>query len=309
MTQALRAQLEIGIAHRNRDHRHVWAALGIGLTAEALAIAAILAGAEFRAVRIGVGLRGVRRRPRKWMIASVARGVGEHFARQNRRQRRQGIVAGARCLERIASREDFSGEIAGLAGNRSGVLELLVIRLELGIGDAPILNRHVVGNEFFAVALFVSRANLEFHVGPAPGVAAPVHAGSAHHFAGQERAEPAHRQRVLLRIVAHGNGVARGVLHQVVAHDIAQLVADVGQRIVILAGPQASALERDHLQAGFGQLLGQNAAGPAQPDDDDVDFGEFCGHGAPLSSCPRCRRAWSGTACRDTAPHDRGAPR
>jgi hypothetical protein len=115
-----------------------------------------------------------------------------------------------------------------------------------------------------------------------PGVAAPVHAGSADHFAGQERAEPAHRQRLLLRAVAHGDGVARGVLHQVVAHDIAQFVADIGQRVVVLARTRGAALECYHLQASFRQFLGENAAGPAQPDDDDIDLFEFCGHGAPL---------------------------
>ena len=30
-------------------------------------------------------------------------------------------------------------------------------------------------------------------------------------------------------IIAYRNGVARGVLHQIVAHDVAQLVADIGQ--------------------------------------------------------------------------------
>ena len=107
-----------------------------------------------------------------------------------------------------------------------------------------------------------------------------MHGGAADDFAGQERAEPAHRQRLLLRVVAHGDGVARGILHQVVAHDITQLVADIGQRVIVLAGAHGAAFERDHLQPGLGQFLRQNAAGPAQPYDDDVDFLEFRGHGA-----------------------------
>ena len=71
----------------------------------------------------------------------------------------------------------------------------------------PILDRHVVGDKVLAVPRLV--------------IFAPVHAGTADHLARQERAEPAHRQRFLGRIIAHGNGVARGVLHQVMAHDIA----------------------------------------------------------------------------------------
>src|SRR5580692_4533437 len=147
------------------------AALGVGFATKALAIAAILAAAELRAVRIGVGLRGVRRRPRERMIAGIARCIGEHFARQDRRQRRQRIVAGARRLERIAAGLDLAAEIAGLAGDRRGIFELVVIGLELGVADAPVLDRHVVGQEFLAVAFFVVGADLEFHVGPAPGMA------------------------------------------------------------------------------------------------------------------------------------------
>jgi len=41
----------------------------------------------------------------------------------------------------------------------------------------------------------------------------------------QERAEPAHRQRFLLWMVADGQGVAGWVLHQIVAPHIAQFVA------------------------------------------------------------------------------------
>src|ERR1700722_10606304 len=135
------AQLEIRIAHRDRDHRHMWAALGVGLAAKALAIAAILATAEFRAVRIGIGLRGIRRRPRKRMIAGVARRVREHLAGENRRQRRQRIVALARRYERIAAGKDLAGDIAGLAGDGGGIFELIVIGLELGIANAPVLDR------------------------------------------------------------------------------------------------------------------------------------------------------------------------
>src|SRR4051794_19005455 len=149
------AQLEVRIAHRDRDYGAMRAALGVGFAAEALAIAAILAAAEFRAVRIGVRLRGVGRRPRERVIAGIARGIGEHLACQDRRQRRQRVVAGARRLERIAAGLDLAADIAGLAGDRRGIFELVVIGLELGVADAPVLDRHIVGDEFLAVALFI----------------------------------------------------------------------------------------------------------------------------------------------------------
>src|SRR3984893_17116819 len=129
------------------------------------------------------------------MIAGIARRIGEHLARQDRRQRRQRIVAGSRRLERIAAGLDLTAGVTSLAGDRRGIFKLVVIGLELGVADAPVLDRHVVGNGVLAVALFVVGADLELHVGPAPGVTAPVHAGAAHYFAGQERAEPADRQR------------------------------------------------------------------------------------------------------------------
>src|SRR6185503_19229575 len=149
-------------------------ALGVGLAAEALAIAAILAGAVFRTVRIGVGARSIGLRPRERVVAEVAAGIREHHAGKDRRQRRQRVFAGARRLERIAAFDDLTLEIAGLAGDRGGVFELVVIRLELVVGDAPVLDRHVGGDEALAVALLVARANLELHIGPPPGVTAPV---------------------------------------------------------------------------------------------------------------------------------------
>src|SRR5205807_868957 len=87
------AQLEAGLAQRDRDHGDVRAALGVRLAAEALAEAAVLAGAELRAVRIGIGTRRIRRWPRERVIAELARGVGEHLARQDRRKRRQRVIA------------------------------------------------------------------------------------------------------------------------------------------------------------------------------------------------------------------------
>ena len=75
------------------------------------------------------------------MVAEISAGLGEHHAGQDRRQRRQRIFAGARRLERIAAFDDLALQIAGLAGDRCGVFELVVIRLEL-VDD---LDRRVPG--------------------------------------------------------------------------------------------------------------------------------------------------------------------
>src|SRR4029077_19575107 len=249
--------------------------------AEALAIAAILAGTELGAVGVCIRLRRICGWARKRVIAGIARGVAEHLARENGRQRRERIFPRARCLERIAARLNLAVDVAGFAGDRSGILELVVVGLELSVSDAPILDGHVLWDKALAVARLVIGADFEFHIGPAPGMTTPMDAGAADHLAGQERAEPTHRECFLGRTVAHRDGVARGVLHQVVAYDIAQLVADVGQRIIVLARARCATLERDHLQTEFRQFLGENAASPAQPDDDNIDFFEFGGHGPP----------------------------
>jgi hypothetical protein len=115
-----------------------------------------------------------------------------------------------------------------------------------------------------------------------------VHGRAADDLAGQKRTKSPHRQRFLRRVIAHREGVARGVLHEIVAHHIAQLVTDVGYRIVFVGRAHRTALERDHLQPGLGQFLREDAAGPAQPDDDGVDFLQFGCHVVLLSSCPRC---------------------
>src|SRR3954447_15208981 len=102
------------------------------------------------------------------MIAGILRRVREHLARKDRREWRKRIFALARRLKWIASCLDLALDIPGLAGNRGGVLELVVIGLEFVVSDTPTLDRHVGRNEILAVALLVVGANLEFHVGPAP---------------------------------------------------------------------------------------------------------------------------------------------
>src|SRR5262245_43308848 len=151
-------------------------AFRVGLAAEALAMTAILAGTKLRSIRIGVGARGVGGRARERMIAEVARGLVEHLAAQDRREWRQRIFACAWRFERIAAGLNLALDVAGLAGDRRRVLELVVIGLELVVGDAPVLDRHVSRNEVLAVTLLVHGADLELHVGPAPRVAAPMHA-------------------------------------------------------------------------------------------------------------------------------------
>src|SRR5258708_10872746 len=97
----------------------------------------------------------------------------------------------------MAARDELAADVSRLARNRRRVLELVVVRLKLVVADSPVLDRHVLGDVLLAVALLVEAAHLEFHVGPAPGVAAPVHARAADDVPGQEGTEAPPRQRLL----------------------------------------------------------------------------------------------------------------
>jgi hypothetical protein len=105
-----------------------------------------------------------------------------------------------------------------------------------------------------------------------------VHAGAAESFTRQKRPELAHRQGALGLAVAKCQRVARRVLHQRVAHRVFQLVANQRNREVRVGRAHAAALERDHVHARLAQFLRENAAGPSEADDDDVNFFQACGH-------------------------------
>src|SRR4029453_7859979 len=110
--------------------------------AEALAITTILTRAEFLPFGIGVGARGVGGGTRERIPAFVLGRIREHEARQNGRQRRQRVFAGTRRFEAVAALLDLALDVAGLAGNSRDTLELVIIGLELVVGDAPVLDRH-----------------------------------------------------------------------------------------------------------------------------------------------------------------------
>ena len=79
-----------------------------------------------------------------------------------------GYSLAARSFERIAAFLDLAAQIAGLAGDAEQLLERLVIRLELVIRDAPVLDRHRPrGNRCGAVAFDQTRAQLRVVFGPA----------------------------------------------------------------------------------------------------------------------------------------------
>src|SRR6185312_17390842 len=150
---AERARLEVRPAHEHGKQRRLRTGLRVVAAAEPLAKAAIGAGPERDAKRVRISLREIARGLREGRIAQLARGGGEEGRGIGLPLRRRRIVAGARAFEGISARLLFAADIAGLAGGAAEIFELVVIGLHLLIGDAPILDRHILGEEFLAVAL------------------------------------------------------------------------------------------------------------------------------------------------------------
>src|SRR6266705_3012932 len=65
---------------QHRIQQHLGRCLGLGFADEAFAMAAVLALAEFLAVRIGVRARGIGGRRREGFVAELFRGRLEHKA-------------------------------------------------------------------------------------------------------------------------------------------------------------------------------------------------------------------------------------
>ena len=160
------------------------------------------------------------------MIAEALRRRLHDRAGHALRQRLVGIFVLARALEHVAARDLLAAQVAGLAGHAAQLLEAVVVRLELVVGDREILDRHLGRNGVLAVALgrdgcaACGRLGRSRQVTPFQCAPAPPTPG-----AGQERAEPADRQRRLRRRMAQRHGLHLGVLEQLLAHRVFEIVA------------------------------------------------------------------------------------
>src|SRR5262249_11545739 len=109
------------------------------------------------------------------------------------------IIVLPRPFEYVAAIDLLAAQIAGLAGHAEQLLEAVVIGLELVVGDREVLDRHLGGNGGLAVTASEMSARVVIGRQEAPGDAVPVRAGTADADAGEERSEPADRQRGLRR--------------------------------------------------------------------------------------------------------------
>src|SRR5262249_37768612 len=118
-----RAQLEIAIRHRDRDDGDVWAALGVCLAPEPLAVPAVHAGAKPGAVRIGVRARRIRCRTLKRMVAGLSCRLLEEHVTVASLERRQRILTVAWSLEDVAALLKLPTKVARLPADTGRPLE------------------------------------------------------------------------------------------------------------------------------------------------------------------------------------------
>ncbi len=168
------------------------------------------------------------------------------------------------------------------------MFEAIEVRLELRVADAPVLAGAVRCQVFFAIARERAAAGLEVPRQEAPGEAAPVHRGAADAFAGTERAELAHRQRGLVGVVAEADGLARQILHQLVALHIPQLVMRMRHAEIGIGVAPAPALEADDAQSRFRELLGEDGARESDADHHHIHRLEFGRHGQSFLTSSTC---------------------
>ncbi len=207
------ADLDARILGQHRQQGGLRAGLGVGLAAEALAMAAILAAAQSYPFRIGIGIGGVRRGRRERVIPQRLGRRAEQHSALRALQRPVGIVAAAPALEGIAALLDLATEIAGLAGDAAQIFEAGVMALQLVIAHRPIGDDHVVGDHLGAIALGQMRAQLVIRRQETVGLAVPMGAHAADAVARQEGAEAPHRQRGLRIVAAQRNRLHGGIEH------------------------------------------------------------------------------------------------
>ena len=249
---AFGARLEVRSPHQHRQERYLRARLRVIAAAEPLAEAAKGARPKRDAERVGVGLGQIAGGLRKRAVAHLFRRLGPQHRPIGLLLGRRRIGARPRSLERIAKRLLLPLQVPGGSRRAAQMFECIEMRLELVVGDAPVLDRHVRGQEFRAVTLGQVRFQYEIGRQKAPGLRVPVQARATDAIGHQKRAPGADRQRRLPRIIAKGERRLSRPHEQIVPHRIAQLVRRITRGKVGRGVAPWPALDRDHIEARFG---------------------------------------------------------
>ncbi len=189
------------------------------------------------------------------------------------RQRLVRIFVLARPFEHVAAGDLLAAQVAGLAGDAAELLEVVVVGLELVIADREILDRHLGRNGVPAVALVQMAAQIVVGRHQPPRRAVPVRARAAERRcrAGTSRAAASAAPSPRANAAASAVSIC-GVLEQLLAHRVFQIVAHAREREVLARRALGAALEADDVEARLGQFARHDAAGPADADHDRIDF-------------------------------------
>jgi hypothetical protein len=235
------ARREVRFAHQHRQDRRLRTGLGIVAAAEPLAEAAIGARAHAQAERIGIGGREISRRLRKRLVAELARRLGKKGVAERLLLRGRRIRPRTWAFERVAAVLNLSAQIAGRSGCATQILERVVMRLELVIGDAVVLNCHVLREKRSAIAFRQVRLEHEVARQEAERLGVPVHPTAADAIGRHERAPCADRQRGLIHLVAECERRLIGPQEQFVTNAIAQFILHVvGRKVGRRVAPRAA---------------------------------------------------------------------
>ena len=217
------------------------------------------------------------------MAPQFSRGLTKQGRAISLRHRRCRIFVGPRTLEGVAARLYLAPEVAGFPAGAANLVELIVVAFELLIRDAPVLDGHVVvGDGFLAVTLLIVAFRQKVGRQEPPDLSVPVHATAADARAKQEGTEVAHRQRLLIDVVADGQRVIRHILKQMVTPHVAQLVLGEASGEVRGGVAPGTALQRNYLEAGIAELLSHDGPGPAETHQHRIDRFECRGHDQAL---------------------------
>jgi hypothetical protein len=161
-------------------------------------------------------------------------------------------------------------DVSGRARRAAQIFKLIVVRLKLVVGDAPVLNRHVFRQEARAVTFGQMRARQEITWQKTEGLGVPMQATAADAVAEHEGAPVANRQRRLTGIVAEGHCRLRRPQKKLMLQAIPPFILRVGNGKVARGVPPWAAFDGDDVQSGIGELVRENRAGPSQADDDRI---------------------------------------
>src|ERR1700722_11823381 len=281
-------QREIGLSNEIRQNRRLWTGLRIVAATEPFAEAAIGTWTHPQSQWIGVGLREISGWLREWLVAEFARGLAEQRVAERLRLCRRRIWARTGTFERIAALLDLPPEISRSARRSAEIFEAIVERFELVIGDAPVLDRHVLGKEGGAITLGEMRFQDEIGRQKPPHFGVPVHAAAANAVGRHECAPTTNWKPGLVHPVAESEGKLVGTQEKLVTRAIAQLVLHVAGREVGRRVPPWTTLEGDDVEPFVGEFVGHDCAGPAEADDDHIFLRKLAGQ-EPTSSIARCR--------------------